>query len=311
MELMTDRALPKLNIGISPLLVAAGWIALAVPSSLGQAGAATTPGSSLSANAPYVATMTFDVASVRENKDIDVHAGFMMSGHFVGRTTTYRAANWPIENLINDAYGVDRYQIVGAPEWPWPTFFMIEAKGDSEADAKLAALTAEQQRAEQAHMVQALLEERFNLKTHWETRVGDVYNLVVAKGGPRLGAQGSMPPSAEELKMFGNRPLPPLDQKRDGQEFDYVAHGCPMGVLVRSLTLQFGRPVIDKTGLTGKYDFVLKYKGRWDRDRPADDMDPTPPMDRALQEELGLKVEGAKGPIRVLVIDHIEKPSEN
>jgi uncharacterized protein (TIGR03435 family) len=77
------------------------------------------------------------------------------------------------------------------------------------------------------------------------------------------------------------------------------------------LTAVFGRPVNYKTGLTGKYDFLLKYKGRWDQDRPADDLDPTPPMDRALQEELGLKVEGTKGPVKVLVIDHIEKPSDN
>ena len=59
-------------------------------------------------------------------------------------------------------------------------------------------------------------------------------------------------------------------------------------------------PVIDKTGLKGKYDFVLKYKGRFDRDRDAADTDPMPPMDRALQEELGLKVEAAKGPVKFL-----------
>jgi uncharacterized protein (TIGR03435 family) len=84
-----------------------------------------------------------------------------------------------------------------------------------------------------------------------------------------------------------------------------------MGQLVAMLTAQFGRPVIDKTGLMGNHDFVLKYKGRWDRDRNADDLDPMLPMDRALQEELGLKVEAAKGPMKVLVIDHIDKPSEN
>jgi uncharacterized protein (TIGR03435 family) len=77
------------------------------------------------------------------------------------------------------------------------------------------------------------------------------------------------------------------------------------------LTAQFGRPVRDMTGLTGKYDFVLKYKGRWDRDRDADDLDPTLPMDRALQQELGLKVEAARGPVRTLVIDHVEKPQAN
>ena len=81
--------------------------------------------------------------------------------------------------------------------------FVIEAKGDSEADAKMAALTKEQQWAEQQHMFQALLEERFKLKTHWETKEGDVYNLVVAKGGPKLGVAGSMPPSADELKIIG------------------------------------------------------------------------------------------------------------
>ena len=64
-----------------------------------------------------------------------------LGAQFVPHTTTYRATNLPIENLISSAYGVDRYQIVGAPNWPWPTFFMIEAKRDSEADAKLAAIS--------------------------------------------------------------------------------------------------------------------------------------------------------------------------
>jgi uncharacterized protein (TIGR03435 family) len=134
---------------------------------------------------------------------------------------------------------------------------------------------------------------------------------MVAKGGPKLGAEGSMPASADELKSFGDRPVPALYQENNGQGYDFVAHGCSMNQLVAMLTGQFGRPVSDKTGLTGKYDFVLKYKGRWDRDRPADDLDPMPPMDRALQEELGLKVEATKGPVKVLVIDHIDKPSEN
>jgi uncharacterized protein (TIGR03435 family) len=120
-----------------------------------------------------------------------------------------------------------------------------------------------------------------------------------------------MPLSANELKGFGDRPVPALYQKNDGQGFDFIAHGCSMGQLVEMLTAQFGRPVSDKTGLTGTYDFVLKYKGRWDRDRKADDLDPTPPMDQALQQELGLKVDTARGPVRILVIDHIEKPSEN
>lgn len=83
-------------------------------------------------------------------------------------------------------------------------------------------------------MLQALLEERFKLKTRWEMKEGDVYNLELAKGGP------------------------------NGQGYDFIAHGCPMDQLVEILMGQFGRPVIDKTGLTGEYDFVLKYKGQRD-----------------------------------------------
>jgi uncharacterized protein (TIGR03435 family) len=135
---------------------------------------------------------------------------------------------------------------------------------------------------------------------------------VVAKGGPKLGAQGSIPPLAEEKKKFGDHPAPALDQLGcDQHGCIYIAHGCSIRWLVDALTGQFGRPVFDKTGLTAKYDFVLKYKGQWDRDRPADDLDPTPPMDQALQQQLGLKVEPARGPLKMLVIDHVEKPSEN
>ena len=256
--------------------------------------------------------MTFDVASVRENKNLDTNAGYTtMSGQFVPHTTMLRVINWRIGNLISYAYGVDESQILGTPKWPFPTLFVVVAKGDSEEDTKLATLTQEQQWAEQQHMLQTLLEDRFSLKTHWDIKEGDVYHLVVAKRGPKLSTQGQMPPSADELKNFGDRPVPTLYQKNDGQGYDFIAHGSSMNQWVQMLTAQFGRPVIDRTGLTGKYDFVLKYKGRWDRDRPADDLDPVPPLDRALTEELGLKVEPAKALVKVLVIDHIDKPSPN
>ena len=301
--MMTDRDFLKPTLRLKPLLLAAALTAVAIPSSLGQA---SSPASS-----PYVPSMTFDVASVRENKAADPDAGISMSGRFEPHTTSLRVINWRIESLIAYAYGIDEYQIEGSPKWPWPTVFVVEAKGDSDADAKMKALPADEQTMEQQHMFQALLTERFKLNTHWENREGDVYNLVVAKGGPKLGPEGSIPPSADERKIFGERPVPPLRQKNDGKGYDWIAHGCSMEQWARMLTGQFGRPVIDKTGLTGKYDFVLKYRGRYDRDRQADDLDPTPPMDRALQEELGLKVEAAKGPVRVLVINHVEKPSEN
>jgi len=283
------------------LLLTVASIALATSSSLAQTATPTT----------YVPTMTFDVASVRENKKADPQAGITMSNESSAHATNVRLINWNIENLISYAYGVDRAQIVGLPQWPWSTVFVIDAKGDSEAEAKMAALTPQQQDAEQGHMLQALLQDRFKLKTHWETKEGDIYNLVVAKGGPKLAAAGSMLPSADELKYFGDQPVFALHQVNDGQGYDFIAHGCSMAEWVGSLTGQFGRPVIDKTNLTAQYDFVVKYKDRWDSDRAPDDPDPKPPLDRALREQLGLKLEAAKGPVKILVIDHLEKPSEN
>jgi uncharacterized protein (TIGR03435 family) len=297
---MTERGLPGLSfrvksriVAAGPLLVAAGLMAHAAASGLGQTSAAAAPAASAPASDEYVPTMTFDVASVREVKDVDMRGFAMYPGFFMPHSATFRARNSQIESVIWTAYGVMPYQVVGAPKWPWPTLFTIEAKGDSDADAKLAALTKEQQ------------------KTHWETREGDVYNLVVAKGGMKMGAQGSVPLTAEEKKSYGDHAAPPLTTRCDEHGCAYVAHDCPMARLVEMLTVQLGGLVADKTGLTGKYDFLLKYKGRWDRDRPADDPDPTLPLDQALQQELGLKVETAKGPLKMLVIDHVEKPSEN
>jgi uncharacterized protein (TIGR03435 family) len=304
---MNEHSYPKLSFRLNPVIFVVGLMAMAVPTCVGQAGAVTLPASASAESAEYVPTMVFDVASVRENKDIS----YMMGGYFMPHTTSFRAPSLSIEHLIWTAYGVLPYQVVGAPNWPQPTLFMIEAKGNSDADAKLAALTKEQQKAEHEHMLQVLLAERFKLKAHWETREGDVYNLVIAKGGPKLGAQGSMPLSADEKKMYGEKPAQPLVPRFDERGSAYVAHSCPMDQLVLALTLLLGQPVMDKTGLAGKYDFVLKYKGRTDRDRPADDPDPTLPLDQALQQELGLKVEASKGPLKLLVIDHVEKPTEN
>lgn len=167
-----------------------GLLLLALPNAMhaqtAASGAADAPGSA----AAFTPSMTFDVASVRENKEADLHRGITMSGNFTPHTTHLRLTNWTIENILTMAYGVDQYQIDGSPHWPFPTVFVIEAKGDSDEDAKMAALTPKQQMEEQEHMLQALLADRFQLKAHWETREGAIFNLVVAKGGPKLHSRG-------------------------------------------------------------------------------------------------------------------------
>src|SRR4051794_34791771 len=142
--------------------------------------AATAPSKlSSSSDTIYVPTMTFDVASVRENKTVDASAGVSMGGDFAPNTTSLRLINCDIQKLIEEAYGLESEQVDGIPKWPFPTLFIIDAKSDSGADAKMAALTPDQQKAEHEHMLQALLQDRFRLKTHWETRQGDVYKLMV------------------------------------------------------------------------------------------------------------------------------------
>ena len=119
------------------MLVAAALIALAMPSSLGQVGAPTTS-ASLSENGPYVPTMTFEVASVRESKQ-DPNLPHMVGGRFQPHSSSLRLQNVQIYYLITLAYGVDMHQVEGIPDWG-RTSFNVEAKSDSEADERLAKL---------------------------------------------------------------------------------------------------------------------------------------------------------------------------
>lgn len=260
--------------------------------------------------AAYVPTMTFDVVSVHATPASDSYTVFFKNDP---HTSLMQLQNNSVASLLSIAYGVQLYQLVGLPNWPPPAMFTVTAKSDAEADAKLAKLSTMDAQLEKQHMLQALLADRFKLQAHWETREGDVFNLVQAKGGEKMLQPGTLPLTKTELEWTSNSNYKqrPLHQENDGKGYDLVGHACPIGDLLEMLKAQFGRPVVDKTGLTGKYDFVVKYRGRFDRDRPADDDDPTLPLDSAIKAQLGLQVEPAKGPIRVLVIDHIERPTEN
>jgi uncharacterized protein (TIGR03435 family) len=190
--------------------------------------------------------------------------------------------------------------------------FNIQAKSGSAADERLAKLSKHQQELEQQHMLQAMLADRFKLKTHWETREGPAYDLVLSKNGSKMQEAKDESPSPDEIKARGGKYMPPLYQQGDSRVgFDLVAHGCSMSDLTSTLAMQFGHPVSDKTGLTGKYDFTLRYHGTLLSDRKADDLDPVQTLDTAIQDQLGLKLKPTKAPEKILVIDHIEKPSEN
>jgi uncharacterized protein (TIGR03435 family) len=173
-------------------------------------------------------------------------------------------------------------------------------------------------------MMQALLEDRFQLKTHRETREISAYIMTVAKGGPKLhpteeGSCNHLDPTdlTQSLKVMpGGKPwclTPAIVRKGPLLVFD--VRGMTLDVFSKLLHPD-GRPVIDRTGLTGAFDIHLE----WEPDAPnsstpdagaASDPSPHASAIMATREQLGLRLDPGKGPREFLVIDHIERPSEN
>lgn len=261
----------------------------------------------------------YDVVSIRANKADSPR----FQGQFLPDGVTLRGTNfWWVFNL---AYGaVPRYQLVGAPDWWLSDKYDVIAKTDAAVAEKLQALTPSEQKRAWAWMLQELLADRFRLKVHWETRQLPVYFLTVAEGRPKfkqvVPGTGRNRPPARSIGYDG-----PTSVKCRDLSMDRLA--------ARVLGEQLGRPVIDRTGLTGHYDFDLHWtsnnNGAEQTDAPfaaggavraASNDQPafsaaTPTggtnLPKALEQQLGLKLEPGKGPVEVLVIDHVERPSEN
>jgi len=221
----------------------------------------------------------FEVASVKtappnEPLDFLVQPG--------GRLTI---TNLTLNVILRQAFGVMAYQITGGPKWLDTDRFDIEAKAQGNPP-----------REQVIAMLQTLLADRFQLKVHRETREGDVYALVVAKGGPKLKES-----TAQDSHMYLYRNTPP---ELPGVSYTTVGQKASMAMLAGRLAEMEERPVLDRTELKGEYDFKLDY---------AIDNNPEtgPSIFSALQEQLGLKLEAAKGPVEILVVDKAEKPSAN
>jgi uncharacterized protein (TIGR03435 family) len=185
------------------------------------------------------------------------------------------------------AFGMPETQILEGPPWLSSTRFDIQAMAD--IGDQMKGLTSDQGNELKRHMVQALLADRFQLKLHEETRTLPAYDLVVAKGGSKL------QPTQSSGKSIG------FSRRH------FNGEGLTMTVIAEELSKIAGRVVVDKTGMSGRYDFKL----RWTPDDAvASDTDP-PTLFTAIQEQLGLKLEAAKEPVPVLVIDHVDQPTPN
>ncbi|MCU1323633.1 MAG: hypothetical protein JWM43_3282 [Acidobacteriaceae bacterium] len=240
-------------------------------------------------SAPAHATdLKFSVISVRPGDPAIAHGSFEYrpaAGKFSSNSAT-------LDQLIGFAYDVRVHQIVGGSDWRSSARFTIEAIADERAIPLSSGADGTQVFRV---MLQALLVERFQFAAHLETRDAPVYELVVGKHGSRL---------KEGTEAFGGIHMAP------GQ---LTGVAVPMYLFVNQLSRQLGRTVVDKTGLTGKYDLSL----RWEPDSglvTAEASRPDssgPSIFTAVQEDLGLKLQSTKGPVRFVVIDRLERPSAN
>lgn len=241
----------------------------------------------------------YDAIAIHENKS----AIMMSSARWGGDAFT--ATNTTLTMLLMDAYGIRQDLMSGLPSWARSFHFDINAKVSDPDPDVMKKLSREQRRA----MMVTLLTDRFHLKAHIETKTLPVYDLVIAKGGPKL-KENATPP-AKNLDP-GEKPSahPPGSFMISDSEMIGVA--IPISMLAPNLAFRVERNVIDKTGLTGKYDINLKWTPPQLEGKPSGlTDDPAPDIFTALQEQLGLKLESSKGPVDTLVIDHVEMPSAN
>jgi uncharacterized protein (TIGR03435 family) len=234
----------------------------------------------------------FDVVAIHMHESQPHEHNSIWSSPFDSK---FNAENISVITLINWAFEIPDTRILGAPGWARSTMFNIEAKSDPTVDAQLKGLTSEAGRKQKEKMVQALLADRYHLATHFENHELPVYSLVVAKSGPKLGA----------VQRSGS-------SVNTGNGRIEVEMSNSVAALADELSKVAGRDVVDKTGISGRYDLKLHWAPD---DRATNDtaspIDSGPSLFTALEEQLGLKLEPAKGPVQVLVIDHIELPSEN
>ena len=210
----------------------------------------------------------------------------------------------------SSGFGLRDNQIVGVPNWATTHLFSIAGKIDPSVASELGKLSPIQQNLARAHMLRAMLADRFKLAVHIENREGPVYFLTVAKGGPKFkkATPGETYPKGPLSQMpwqagwVVTAPPVPGSEKRIGL-------GADMTALTADLSTRLHTTVVDKTGLTGKYDFQLQWSGI--DAIPTDGEAPWPPLLTAIQQQMGLKLETGKGPTKVLVIDHVERPSGN
>ena len=224
----------------------------------------------------------FAVASIRLHDPNSHHQGFDATGD------RFTVRNQSVGSLMMFAYAIHPSQIAGAPDWALHERYDIEGKNDTPGEPNLR---------QQQEMLQKLLADRFGLHFQREKRKLSVYAIQLAKGGPKLTPAAN--PAAE------------TDQNAEGHGTDITQIYTSAAIADFAMGMQFfipDRPIVDQTGLTGRYDIRLRYTSD---EAHATGPNAPPGIFTAIQQQLGLKLQPLKAPIDVFVIDQVERPSEN
>jgi uncharacterized protein (TIGR03435 family) len=256
---------------------------------------------------------TFEVASVKLNKSGDGNGN--MRGVGSDRVV---ATNMPVRPMITFAYQVAGYQLIGGPGWLATDRYDINAKLEVTPTTVQPFIPGSTTPNPMQLALRTLLEDRFKLKMHRETRELDIYALVMARpgGGPGPGLKPTTQDCSKPVEPA--RPGAPAPGA-PGQPFCGIAGspgrvrfgGLPASSFATAFAGPAGRMVVDRTGMTGSWDFELTFAPE-NRGPDAPPADPNAPsFFTAVQEQLGLKLESTKGPVDVLVIDSVEKPTED
>ncbi|HXE07672.1 MAG TPA: TIGR03435 family protein [Acidobacteriaceae bacterium] len=198
----------------------------------------------------------------------------------------------PLMFPVQVAYNVtESSRVIGAPEWTKTgDRWNIDAKVAPEDVAAFGKLSYE----DRSRMLQPLLAERFHLKAHMEQREMPVYEAVIAKGGPKLKEATEQDTKKSMISFSGSGKI--------------ECKGMALSNVLSMLNSEVGRNVVDKTGLTGKYDITLEYVPAA---KTGTDETGGPSVFTAVEEQLGLKLVPGKDPLDVLVIDSVERPTAN
>src|SRR3954470_812119 len=241
------------------------------------------------------ANLVFDVATIKPSNPATPGQSILVGR---GGSNLFTTTNTTLNDLIAFAYGLHVRQIAGGPSWLATDRFDITAKPEAQGIPNATQLQA---------MLKKLLGERFGLAFHSEKREMPAYVITVGKDGPKL----TKNESGGNLPGFGGRG-PGAIGVRNSTLADFA------GFLQARL---LDRPVVDQTGVTGKFDFTLEWRpdvsqaGPPAPGGPAPQLPPEvearPDLFTAIQEQLGLKLESSKAPVEAYVIDKVQKPSEN